>query len=55
MGKRSAELNAAALKVAEAVGPIEFESPSGRCEPFDMVKHLKSEYLERKLGAKAKS
>src|SRR5688572_30502056 len=35
IGKRNAVLNAAALRVARKVGPIEFESPSGRCEPFD--------------------
>jgi len=53
VGKRSAKLNAAALKVAEAVGPIEFESPSGRCEPFDVAKHLESERLKRKLATEA--
>jgi 3-methyladenine DNA glycosylase AlkD len=51
MGKRSAKLNAAALAVAEAVGPIEFESASGRCEPFDVVKHLTTARLKEKLRA----
>ena len=51
MGKRSAKLNAAALKVAEAVGPIEFESVSGKCEPFDVAKHLVTERLAEKLGS----
>lgn len=50
IGKRSAKLNAAALKVAEAVGPIEFESVSGNCEPFDVAKHLKTDRLAEKLG-----
>ena len=40
IGKRNPALNRAALKVARAAGPIEFTSPSGRCEPFDVVKHL---------------
>ena len=53
MGKRNATLSAAALKVARAVGPIEFESPSGKCEPFDVAKHLTSQRLENKLGTKA--
>ena len=50
IGKRSAALNAAALRVARATGPIEFESASGDCEPFDVVKHLTSERLREKLG-----
>lgn len=50
IGKRSPALNAAALRVARATGPIEFESPSGKCEPFDVVKHLTSERLREKLG-----
>ena len=50
IGKRSARLNAAALRVAEAVGPIEFESVSGKCEPFDVAKHLTTDRLAEKLG-----
>jgi 3-methyladenine DNA glycosylase AlkD len=50
IGKRSAVLNKAALKVARAVGPIEFTSASGDCEPFDVVKHLTSDRLKEKLG-----
>jgi 3-methyladenine DNA glycosylase AlkD len=49
IGKRSAVLNKAALKVARRVGPIEFSSASGRCEPFDVVKHLTSNRLKEKL------
>jgi 3-methyladenine DNA glycosylase AlkD len=50
MGKRSATLNTAALEVAEEVGPIGFESAAGRCEPFDVAKHLTSDRLKKKLG-----
>lgn len=50
IGKRSAVLNAAALAVARAVGPIEFTSASGTCEPFDVAKHLTTERLKEKLG-----
>ena len=50
IGKRSAVLNDAALKVARAVGPIEFTSASGQCEPFDVVKHLTADRLKEKLG-----
>ncbi|MBM3779299.1 MAG: hypothetical protein FJW23_13870 [Acidimicrobiia bacterium] len=50
IGKRSAVLNQAALKVARAAGPIEFTSASGKCEPFDVVKHLTADPLKKKLG-----
>lgn len=50
IGKRSAALNHAALNVALAVGPIEFTSASGQCEPFDVAKHLTSDGLKKKLG-----
>lgn len=50
IGKRSATLNAAALRVAERVGPIEFESVSGNCEPFDVAKHLTTDRLAEKLS-----
>ena len=39
MGKRNARLNAAALKVARQIGPIEFD-PTGKCAPFDVAKNL---------------
>jgi len=50
IGKRSAALNQAALKVARDVGPIEFTSASGECEPFDVAKHLTTDRLREKLG-----
>lgn len=50
IGKRSAVLNQAALKVARAVGPIAFTSASGQCEPFDVAKHLDNERLRKKLS-----
>jgi hypothetical protein len=52
IGKRSAVLNAAALKVARAVGPIEFTSVSGECEPLDVAKHLTTDRLKRKLAGR---
>jgi 3-methyladenine DNA glycosylase AlkD len=51
IGKRSPRLNEAALAVAERVGPIEFETTSGKCDPFDVAKHLKTDRLKAKLGA----
>ncbi len=49
MGKRSKPLNAAALKVASSIGPIDFD-PDGSCDPMDIEKHLTSDYLRKKLG-----
>lgn len=46
MGKRSKTINQAALKVAKAIGPI---THSETCEPFDVVKHLASDYAKKKL------
>lgn len=50
IGKRTAMLNAVALKVARRIGPIEFETEDGNCEPMDIVKHLTSDYIKNKLG-----
>lgn len=50
IGKRSAVLNEAALRVAQRVGPIEFTSVSGKCDPFDVAKHLVTDRLKEKLG-----
>lgn len=49
VGKRSKELNAAALRVAKKIGPVDFD-PDGRCDPMDAVKHLTSDYIRQKLG-----
>jgi len=51
IGKRNKKLNKAAIGVAKAVGPIAMEYKDGRsCEPFDVLKHLTSDYLRKKLG-----
>jgi len=49
IGKRSKVLNAAALKVAKKIGPIDFD-PDGSCDPMDVSKHLTSSYVKEKLG-----
>ena len=49
IGKRNKKLNAAALKVAMKIGPIDFD-PDGRCDPMDVAKHLTSSYITEKLG-----
>jgi len=49
MGKRNKKLNAAALKVAKLIGPIEYEGDK-KCDPFDVVDHLTKDHLKRRLG-----
>lgn len=47
IGKRTKQLNAAALKVAQAIGPI---NHSDTCDPFDAAKHLTGDHTRQKLG-----
>jgi hypothetical protein len=49
IGKRTETLNEAALRVAKAIGPIDFD-PDGRCDPFDVVKQLTGPHTREKLG-----
>jgi 3-methyladenine DNA glycosylase AlkD len=49
IGMRNKLLNAAALEVAEMIGPIDFD-PDGRCDPFDVASKLTSDSVTRKLG-----
>jgi len=50
IGKRNVELNSAALKVAHKMGPIDINSGVTDCEPFDVAKHLTSDYIKHKLN-----
>ena len=50
VGKRTVKLNQAALKIANDVGPIEFDTVTGKCDPLDVAKHLNSDYIRGKLG-----
>ena len=50
IGKRNKSLNAAALDVATIIGPITFETNGAKCEPFNVVKHLTSDYLREKFS-----
>ncbi|TPV92633.1 MAG: hypothetical protein B7733_24725 [Myxococcales bacterium FL481] len=49
IGKRSKRLNAAALRLARRIGPIDFD-PDGSCDPMDVSQHLTSAYVKEKLG-----
>ena len=50
IGKRNKKLNKAAVRAAKAIGPIDIEYEDDRsCEPLDVLKHLTSDYLKKKL------
>jgi len=49
IGKRNKKLNAAALKVAKVIGPIEYGGDR-KCEPFDVAGHLTKDHLKKRLG-----
>lgn len=49
IGIRNRELHAPALELAKQIGPIDFD-PNGSCKPYDVVKHLTSNYVKEKLG-----
>ena len=49
IGSRDKKLHTAALEVARKISPIHFD-PTGKCEPFDVVKNLTSDYIKQKLG-----
>lgn len=49
IGKRSKALNKQALAIARKIGPIDFDQ-NGSCDPFNIEKHLTSDYLKNKLG-----
>jgi len=49
VGKRNKVLNAAALKLANELGPVAFSDKTD-CEPINVVKHLTSDYIKERLG-----
>lgn len=50
IGKRTRDLNRAAVALAEAIGPVDYNDEDSKCEPIDVLKHLTSDYLKAKLG-----
>ncbi|MCM2371423.1 DNA alkylation repair protein [Aporhodopirellula aestuarii] len=55
IGKRNALLNAAAIEAAEAIGPVDIDyGDDNDCQPLDVLKHLRSDYLQKKLFGTAK-
>ena len=49
IGMRNKFLNAAALRVANRIGPIDFD-PDGRCDPFDVAAKLTGDHVRNRLG-----
>ena len=51
IGKRSKRLNRAAISAAKAIGPLDIDyGEDNSCEPIDLLKHLTSDYLKKKLA-----
>ncbi|MDA7980636.1 MAG: DNA alkylation repair protein [Pirellulales bacterium] len=52
IGKRNKKLNKAAVRAAKAIGPLDIDyGDDNSCEPLDILKHLTSDYLQKKLSA----
>lgn len=51
IGKRNLKLNTAAIVVAKRIGAIDFNEAGKKCEPFDVLKHLTSDYLKQKFAS----
>jgi 3-methyladenine DNA glycosylase AlkD len=50
IGKRNKKLNKAAVRAAKAIGPVDIgDRDDNNCEPLDVLKHLTSNHLKRKL------
>ena len=51
IGKRNKKLNKAAVRAAKAIGPVDVDyGDDNSCEPLDVLKHLTSDYLKKKLS-----
>jgi len=50
IGKRNKKLNTATIKAVKAIGPVATD-PEDKCEPFNVLKHLTSDYLKNKFKA----
>jgi 3-methyladenine DNA glycosylase AlkD len=51
VGKRNKELNTSAVSAAKAIGPVDVDyGDDNSCEPLNVLKHLTSDYLTKKLN-----
>jgi hypothetical protein len=52
IGKRNKKLNTAAIRAAKAIGPVDIDyGDDNSCEPLEVLEHLTSDYLKKKLKA----
>jgi len=52
VGKRNKRLNKAAVSAARRISPIDIDyRDDSECEPLDVLKHLTSDNLKKKLEA----
>lgn len=50
IGKRNKKLNKAAIRAAKSIGRVDIDyGDDNRCEPLDVLQHLTSDYLKKKL------
>lgn len=50
IGVRNIELHGPALELAKKIGPIDFNEEGQKCDPFDIVKNLTSDYVVKKFN-----
>lgn len=51
IGKRNKKLNKAAISAAKKIGPVDVDyGEDNSCEPIDVLKHLTSDYLQKKFA-----
>ena len=50
IGKRNKTLNRAAIQLAKKISPLEYDAGDTGCEPLDILKHLTTDSLRKKLG-----
>ena len=51
IGKRNKKLNEVAIKAAKSIGRVDIDYGSDNsCEPLDVLKHLKSDYVQPKFA-----
>jgi 3-methyladenine DNA glycosylase AlkD len=52
IGKRSGTLNRRAIEAAQKIGPVDIDyGDDNSCQPLDVLKHLTSESLQKRLAA----
>lgn len=50
IGKRNRKLNQACIKAVKAIGPVDIDyGDDNSCEPLDVMKHLTSDYVQKKF------